>query len=121
MLRITERPVGDVMIIDLLGTVEPGAGEFGVGDAVKSVLRLGYRKVLLNLLDMTCSNTSTIRALLTALWTARETRCELKLVNVGGQLKRLLHVVGLHAHFEWFESEREALDSFPSGNTIGCA
>jgi anti-anti-sigma factor len=112
MLRITERPVGDVMIIDLLGTVDPAAGEVGVGEAVKRVRRLGYRKILLNLLDMTSSNTSSIRALLAAFSATSETRCELKLVNVDRRMKELLFLVGLHEHFEWFDSEREALESF---------
>jgi len=112
MLRITERPVCDVIIIDLIGTVEPGAGEIGVGDAVKRVRRLGYRKILLNLVEMTNSDTSAIKALLGALWATREAHCELKLVNARRRLKELLLLVGLHVHFEWFDSEWEALESF---------
>ena len=43
MMQMIERPVGDVMILDLHGRMAAGAAEIGLCDKVRSVLLGGYR------------------------------------------------------------------------------
>jgi anti-sigma B factor antagonist len=116
MLRMTERPVGDVMILDLHGTLSPGVAEVNLGDKVRSILYSGYRKLLLNLANMTSTDSSAVSALVGALLAAREVRAEIKLVNVMTRLKDVLIIAALHSYFTIFDSEDDALESFrPTG------
>jgi anti-sigma B factor antagonist len=112
MLRMSERPVGDVMILDLHGTLSPGVAEVNLGDKVRSILYCGHQKLLLNLADMRSADSSAISALVGALIAARAVHAEIKLVNVTRRLKDVLIIVALHRYFATFDSEEEALASF---------
>jgi anti-sigma B factor antagonist len=112
MLRMTERPAGDVMILDLHGTMSPGVAEVNLGDKVRSILYCGYQKLLINLADMTSTDSSAVSALVGALLAARAVRADIKLVNVTTRLKDVLIIVALHSYFTIFDSEDEALESF---------
>ena len=113
MLRMKERPVGEVMILDVQGTVSPDSvAEAAFDDNVRSVLRRGYRKILLNLAAMTSSDASGISALLGALHLTREAGAELRLLHVTRRLEDILIIVALHRYFVAYGSEAEALESF---------
>jgi len=109
---MTERPVGDVMILDLHGTLSPGVAEVNLGDKVRSILYSGHRKLLLNLAAMTSTDSSAVSALVGALLAAQAVHAEIKLVNVMTRLKDVLIIVALHSYFTIFDSEEEALESF---------
>ena len=114
MMQMTERPVGDVVILDLHGTIAPGLAEVGLGDKVKSILYGGCRKLLLNLAGVTSSDASGVSALVGALLSARESRAEVKLLNVTQRLTDILIIVALYRYFAAFDAEQEALESFRS-------
>ena len=112
MLHMIERPIGDVMILDLHGRIASGPAEIDLGDKVRSVLLCGHRKLLLNLAEVTSSDASGVSALLGALLAARECKAEVRLVNVTRRLTDSLIVVALYRYFSAFDSEQEALVSF---------
>ena len=112
MLRMTERPVGDVMILDLHGTISPGPQEVNLGDKVRSILHCGYRKLVLNLANFTSSDASGVSALVGALLSARASHADMKLLHVTRRMTNLLIIVALHRYFAVFDSEQEALESF---------
>jgi len=114
MLRIEERPVGDVMILDMRGTIAAGDAERNLRDKVNRVILRGYRKALLNLADVSNWDISGISGLIEALLEMRDAGGELKLLHVTRQIKALPIVVALHGHFSVFDSERDALSSFGS-------
>ena len=122
MMHVIERPIGDVMILDLHGRIASGPAETDLGDKVRSVLRCGYRKILLNLAAVTSTDASGVSAMLGALLAARECKAQVRLVNVTRRLKDLLIIVALHRYFSAFDSEEDALVSFrpqPEGASAG--
>ena len=116
MLRMSERALDDVMILDLHGAVRPWSADISLDDKVRSVLFRGYRKLLLNLGHMSSTDASAISALVGALLTAREAGGEIRLLNVTRRMKDLLVIVALYEYFTVFDSEQEALESFRSGS-----
>lgn len=112
MLHMTERPVGDVMILDLGGRIASGPAEIDLGDKVRSILLCGYRKLLVNLAEVTSTDASGVSALLGALLAARESQAEMRLVNVTSRLTDSLIVTALYRYFAVDESEQKALVSF---------
>jgi len=115
MLRMSERALDDVVILDLHGTVRPWSADITLDDKVRSVLFRGYRKLLLNLAHMSSADASAISALVGALLTAREAGGEIRLLNVTRRMKDLLVIVALYEYFTVFDSEQDALESFRSG------
>ena len=112
MLQMKERPSGDVMVLDVRGSIASGAPEVEVGDKVRSILFRGYRKVLLNLAGATSSDASGVSAFLGALIEARAVGADVRLLHVTRRMTDLRIIVALHRYFTVFESEGEALDSF---------
>jgi anti-anti-sigma factor len=112
MLRMNERPSGDVMILDLGGTIAAGTSAIEMGDKVRSILFRGYRKLLLNLEGATSSDPSGVSAFLGALIDAREVGADVRLVNVTRRMTDLTIIVALYRYFSAFESEDEAVASF---------
>ena len=119
MLRMTERPNGDVMILDLHGTISPGQ-DADLGDKVRRILYRGHRKLVLNLANATSSNATGVSALLTTLLTARDCNAELRLVNVTRRMTDLLIIVALYRYFDVCDSEQEAIESFHVAEAV-CA
>jgi len=112
MLRMTERPSGDMMILDLCGTIAAGTPEVELRDKVRSILFRGHRKVLLNLAEATSSDASGVSAFLGALLDARDAGAELRLVHVTARIADLRIIIALHRYFTVFESEADAVASF---------
>jgi anti-anti-sigma factor len=115
MLRIKERPSGDVMVLDLRGRMTTGVPEIEFGNTVRSVLFRGYRKVLVNLEAATSSDPSGVSAFLGALIDAGAVGAELRLVHVTRRIADLGIIVALHRYFRVYESERDAMASFGAG------
>ena len=51
-MQITERQVGDVMILDLKGKITLGEGDELLKDKVNSIVSQGRRKIVLNLAEV---------------------------------------------------------------------
>jgi anti-anti-sigma regulatory factor len=111
MIKMNERPMGDVMVLEVSGRIAAGAPEVEFGNAVRGILLRGYRKVLLNLARATSSDASGVSALVGALLDAREAAAELRLVGMARQTD-LRILVALHRYFDVCASESEGLASF---------
>ena len=112
MLRIEHRRVGDVMILDVKGEIYAGSPGHDLGDTVRTLLRKGYRKVLLNLAEASAADASGISALVGAMLEMRDAGGELKLLHLTKRIKEVLILVALCGYFSTFDSEMEALASF---------
>jgi anti-anti-sigma factor len=117
MLLLKERILGDVMILDVRGTIAAGAPEVKLRDKVRSILYRGHRKMLLNLAEATSSDASGVSAFLGALLDARDAGAELRLVHVTARIEDLRIIVALYRYFTVFDSEDDAVASFRAGRT----
>jgi anti-anti-sigma factor len=119
MLRINQRHIADVTILDIEGRITPGEPELLFGRTIASVVRSGARKLLVNLTQATSMDTAGISTLVGAYVAMREAGGLMKLLKLERRYAQLLTLVALHTCFDIFESEEEALASFRATDGAG--
>jgi anti-sigma B factor antagonist len=110
-MQISERVVGDVTILDLRGRfVEERQNDFR--DAVDRLVRLGCRKMLLNLDEVTYMDSAGLGMLVAKYITLDKRDGKLKLCKLHHRSFRVLDITRLLTIFESFDSEPQAIASF---------
>ena len=113
-MQITERVVGDVMVLDLKGKVTLGEGDELLKDKVNSVVNQGHRKIVLNLAEVPYLDSAGLGEIVRAYTTVSRQGGSLKLLNLTKRITDLLAITKLLTVFETFDSESEAVKSFAS-------
>ena len=112
-MHVTERAVGDVMIVDVSGKVTLGdGGDAVLKDKLRSLVEQGHRKLLLNMADVSYVDSAGLGAIVHSYATVTNQGGKLKLVSVTKRLKDLLAITKLLTVFETYDSEQEAIGSF---------
>lgn len=112
-MEISERQVGDVTVLDLKGRfVEDRDNDFM--NTIDRLVRLGRRKVLLNLDEISYVDSAGLGMLVSKFVTLNKRDGALKLCRLHRPSFRVLDVTRLLTVFETFESEAEAIKSFAS-------
>jgi anti-sigma B factor antagonist len=112
MLRVTERTIDDVTILDLDGSVRLGEEESQLRDAVKNLLAAGRTKILLNLDRVDYIDSSGIGALVYSFTTVRRNDGRLKMLRLSQRVNDILTLTKLLSVFETYDDEDEAIRSF---------
>ena len=114
-MQIEERVVGDVAVIQVLGDITLGkGGDVILKDKIQSLLQQGYRKLLLDLGNVSYVDSAGLGQLVQVYATTSHLGGSLKLLNLTKRLKDLLVLTKLLTVFETHESEEAALASFDS-------
>src|SRR5919201_4615699 len=112
-MQITERTVGDVMVVDVAGRVTLGdGGDTILKDKLRSLVQQGHRKLLLNLADVAYVDSAGLGAIVQSYTTVTNQGGSLKLLNVTKRIKDLLTITKLITVFDTYENEAEAITSF---------
>ena len=112
-MHISERTVGDVVIVDVSGKVTLGdGGDVLLRDKMHSLVQQGQKKVLLNLGDVSYVDSAGLGEIVQSYATVTKNGGKLKLLNVTKRIKDLLSITKLLTVFECHETEAEALKSF---------
>ena len=112
-LQLSERAIGDVIIVDLSGKITLGeGGDAMLKDKVRSLLQQGRKKMILNLGDVSYIDSAGLGELVQAYATTSKSGGGLKLVNTTKRIKDLLAITKLLTVFETYDSEAEAVTSF---------
>jgi anti-sigma B factor antagonist len=111
-MKIVERQVGDVTILDLQGKILIGEGDDALRDAVKKAVDGGKHKLLLNLADVPYVDSAGLGEIVRCYTTVRNAGGSLKLVNLTKKIQDLLSITKLLTVFEAFDSEEEGVKSF---------
>ena len=111
-MKIVERQVGDVVILDPHGKILIGEGDDAVRDAVAKVLDSGKTKIVLNLADVPYVDSAGLGEVVRCYTTVRNRGGQLKLLNLTKKIRELLTITKLLMVFETYESEDEAVRSF---------
>jgi anti-sigma B factor antagonist len=108
--------VGDVAIVEVIGdiTLSKG-GDVVLKDKVQSLLQQGYRKVLLDLGNVSYVDSAGLGQLVQIYATTSHLGGSMKLLNLTKRLKDLLVLTKLLTVFESYDSEAEAVASFDKG------
>jgi anti-sigma B factor antagonist len=116
-MHISERTVGDVVIVDVSGKVTLGGGDVVLKDKMQSLVQQGKKKVLLNLSDVSYVDSAGLGEIVQSYATVMKNGGSLKLLNVTKRIKDLLSITKLLTVFECHDSEAEAVTSFSSAKT----
>jgi anti-sigma B factor antagonist len=114
-MHISERTVGDVVIVDVSGKVTLGdGGDVVLKDKMQSLVQQGKKKVLLNLSEVSYVDSAGLGEIVQSYATVMKNGGSLKLLNVTRRIKDLLSITKLLTVFECHDSEAEAVNSFSS-------
>ena len=111
-LKISSRLVGDVLILDLTGSITLGEGSNILRDAIKRVVAEGNRKILLNIADVNYLDSSGLETLVGAYIGPRKQGGELKLLSPTRKVRDLLQITKLYTVFDVCANETQAVESF---------
>jgi len=113
-LGIHIRRVDGVTILDLSGLITYGNGSVTVCDAVCKELEKGFRRILLDLRDITYIDSSGVGELIFAFTVVKNSGGDLKLLNLRMRLHDRLQTASLFNVFEVYDDESAAVASFPA-------
>src|SRR6266508_1030927 len=112
-MTISDRKIGDVVIVDVSGKVTLGdGGDAMLKDKMGSLVQEGQKKVLLNLGEVSYVDSAGLGAIVQAYATLNKNGGSLKLLNATKRIKDLLSITKLLMVFECHDEEAAALKSF---------
>ena len=111
-MQIEERPIGDVMVLDLKGKVTLGEGDELLKDKVNSLVNQGQRKIVLNLADVPYIDSAGLGEIVRTYTTVSRQGGSLKLLGLTKRITDLLSITKLLTVFETYEKEADAVRSF---------
>jgi anti-sigma B factor antagonist len=117
-MQITERSIGDVMVLDLKGKITLGEGDELLKDKVNSLINQGQRKIVLNLGEVPYLDSAGLGEVVRAYTTVSREGGSLKLLNLTKRITDLLSITKLLTVFETFDSENDAVRSFSASAKV---
>src|SRR5438093_1518683 len=111
-MKMTERMVDGVTILDLDGKLTPSDGDTRLKDKIHSLIHQGRKDILLNLEDVPYVDSSGLGDLVALFATVSCAGGSLKLLNLTNRIQNLLAITKLVTVFECFTSETEGVESF---------
>jgi anti-sigma B factor antagonist len=111
-LRITSRPVGEAVVIEISGRIRVGEGNLLLREMVGNLTESGKKNLVLNLGEVTYMDSSGLGELVKTHTTIRNLQGEVKLVNLSKRVEELLQMTKLSSVFDIYEDEASAISSF---------
>jgi len=111
-LRITDREVNGVSILDMEGRLVLGEESNTFRERFKSLLTVGKKKIVLNMANVTYIDSAGLGTLVASYNNARSQGATLKLANLGARSKEVLQVARVMPFFDIFETDSAAVASF---------
>jgi anti-anti-sigma factor len=112
-MTLTERRVGHVTVLDLEGALTIGDGAGRLKDWIDGLVLQGRTSVVLNLAGIRYVDSEGLGQLVGCYSSLAKTTGSMKLLHVGARTMRLLTITRLVTILETFESEEDAVNSFP--------
>lgn len=111
-MKISEKHIGDVVVLNLEGSLMGGPEAVSLNEAVNRYLDDKSLKVVLNLQHVERVNSSGLGILIKAMTTFKTNGGELKLANVNPYVNNLLVITKLNTILDIYPSEEAAVESF---------
>jgi len=111
-LKITEREVDGVAVVNLEGRIVLGEESNALREKVKGLLAAGKKQIVLNMSNVTYIDSAGLGTLVASHHSARSQGAGLKLSNLGTKFQEVLQVTKLLTVFEVYDSEAAAVRSF---------
>ncbi len=113
-LKIKERRVNDVLILDITGKLRLGEGSTEFHTAIRLLAEGGEKKIIVNLADVSYIDSSGLGELVAGYTALKRNEGELKLLHLTKRVRELMLMTKLLTVFDSYESEAEAVKSFES-------
>ena len=113
-MKIEERALENVVILDLKGKLTIGEGDELLKGTIQKLMDQGHNNLLLNLEDVPYVDSAGLGEIVRTYTTVSRQGGSLKLVNLTKRITDLLAITKLLTVFDTFESEAEAVSSFQS-------
>jgi anti-sigma B factor antagonist len=111
-MHVEIRQAGDVVVADLNGKLTVGLGDRILRDTIDTLLSDGWRKILVNLSEVSFMDSAGVGELVAGLRTARNVGASLKLLNANERVHSTLYIARLLPIFELYRDEKDALAHF---------
>ena len=112
-MQISERTIGDVVIVDVSGKITLGdGGDMALKDKMRSLIQQGKNKILLNLGDVSYVDSAGLGEIVRTYTTVSRQGGSLKLLSLTKRITDLLAITKLLTVFETFDTESDAIKSF---------
>jgi anti-sigma B factor antagonist len=111
-MDISERKVGDIIVVDVSGKMVASEDPGRLKDKVTSLIFQGNKKVILNLANVSYMDSSGLGEMVACHGSAVRGGGEVKLANTGKKIKDLLIMTKLLTVFDSHDSEDAAIKSF---------
>jgi anti-sigma B factor antagonist len=111
-LKITQREVGNAVILDLNGKLTGGPDADVFRDVFKSLIDQGKKNVVVNLEKVSWINSTGLGILISGYTSVRRAGGDLVVMHASDRIESILYVTKLNLLFKSFESEEDAVKSF---------
>jgi anti-sigma B factor antagonist len=111
-MKVVERLVGDVAVVELTGKLDCGAGERYFQDVVEGLTKRGQLKVVIDLKDVDHLDTTCLGRLLTAHIRFQRGHGGVHLLQTPARIRHLLSIVRLDQVLVTFDTEEDAVAAF---------
>ena len=111
-MKIEERAVDGVTILDFQGKMLIGEGDELLREKINNLVENGTQKIVLNLADVPYVDSAGLGEIVRCYTTVSRKSGKLKLLNLTKRIQDLLSITKLLTVFDTYETEAEAVKSF---------
>jgi anti-sigma B factor antagonist len=111
-LRIVERVVDGIAILDMTGRLVLDEGDATFRDHINVLLARGQTQIVLNLKDVSYIDSAGVGVMVAKFLTVRRAGGDMKLLHLTPRSNRVMTITKLLTVFEAFDSEEDAVRSF---------
>jgi anti-sigma B factor antagonist len=111
-MKISQRQVGEVTILEPRGKITLGAGDVALREAIEAATRNGGAKLLVDLQKVSKMDSSGLGELIAAHNSVTEAGGTIRLMNLPPKLYGVLGATQIVSVFDVFDDEHEAVASF---------
>jgi anti-sigma B factor antagonist len=111
-MKIEERAVGGVTILDLQGKMLIGEGDELLREKINQLVENGTQKIVLNLAEVPYVDSAGLGEIVRCYTTVSRKNGKLKLLNLTKRIHDLLSITKLLTVFETYDNEEDVVKSF---------
>jgi anti-anti-sigma factor len=111
-MKVVERLVGDVAVVEFAGKLDCGAGERCLQEVVEGLSRRGQLRVVIDLKNVEHLDTTCLGRLLTAHIRFQRGRGGVHLLQTPARIRHVISIVRLDHMLVTFDTEEEAVAAF---------
>ena len=111
-MRVVERRIGDVTILQLIGRLELETGDLVLRDTINRLVENGQVKLVLDMKEVTRLDSAGIGMLVSKYLTVRRAGGSIKILHPTERTDHLMDITKLTTVFEVYDDEELAVKSF---------